>query len=161
MWDDCDSSPKEEKIEEVENLCSMALDEEEQEVNQIKFSDFFELSHDELLEAFHEPMHDSTSLEKRLNNMKSMHKSLNEKYHESSNIISSLKIKNSLLTSKLNKISSNTNDHTEKDSLTNSMKCHLKKLKDEIRSLKSENYILTSRLQNLDDISNNLNILKA
>ena len=71
-------------------------------------------------------MHDSTSLAKILNNMKPMHKSLNKKYYESSNIISSFKIENSLLTSKLNEISSNTNDHTEKDNLISSMKCHLK-----------------------------------
>ena len=91
-------------------------------------------------------MHDSTSLEKRLNNTKSMHKSLNEKYHESSNVIFSLKIKNSLLTSKLNEMSSNINYHTEKDSLINYIKCHFKELKDEIRGLKSENHILTSTL---------------
>ena len=106
-------------------------------------------------------MHDSTSLAKRLNNMKSIHKSLNEKYHKSSNIISFLKIKISLLTFQLNEMSSNTNDHTKKDSLINSMKYHLKELKDDIRSLKSENCILTSRLQNLDDISKDMNILKA
>ena len=56
--------------------------EEESEVNQIKHSDFFDLSYDELLDAFHELMHDSTLLAKWLNNMKSMHKNLNEKYHE-------------------------------------------------------------------------------
>ena len=58
-------------------------------------------------------------------------------------------------------MSSNTNNNTEKDNLINSMKCHLKELKDKIRSLKSKNYILTSRLQNIDDISNNMDILKA
>ena len=97
-------------------------------------------------------MHDSTSLAKKLNSMKSMHKSLNEKYNESSNIIFSLKIENSLFTSKLNEMSSNTNDHTEKDNLISSMKCHLKELKDEIRCLKFENCHLTSRLQNINDI---------
>ena len=96
----------------------MALEwKEEAEVSAIEHSDFFDLSYDELLEAFHELMHDSTFIAKRLNNMKSMHKSLNEKYYESSNIISSLKIENSLLTSKLNEMSSNINDHTKKDSL--------------------------------------------
>ena len=124
----------------------MALKEEEQEVSQIKLLIFFDLSHDELLEAFIELMHDSTSLAKKLNSMKSMHKSLNEKYNESANIISSLKTKNSMLASKLNESSSNTNDHTEKDNLISSMKCHLKELKDEIRSLKSENSNLTFKL---------------
>ena len=93
--------------------------------------------------------------------MKSMHKNLNKKHNECSKVIATLKSKNLLLTSKLNEMSSNTNDHTEKDSLTNSMKYHLKELKDEIRSQKSKNCILTSRLQNIDDISNNMNILKA
>ena len=106
-------------------------------------------------------MHDSTSLAKKLNSMKSMHKSLNEKYNESANIIFSLKTKNSMLTSKINEMPSNTNDHTKKDNLISSMKCRLKELKDEIRSLKSENSNLTSRLQNIDDISSNMNILKA
>ena len=72
-----------------------------------------------------------------------MHKSLNEKYHERSNIITSLKIENSLLTSKVNEMSSNTNNNTKKDSLINSMECHLKELIDKIRSLKSENHSLT------------------
>ena len=58
-------------------------------------------------------------------------------------------------------MSSNTSNNTEKDNLINSMKYHLKELKDEIRSLKSENCILTLRLQNIDDISNNMDILKA
>ena len=77
-------------------------------------------------------MHDSTSLAKKLNSMKSMHKSLNEKYKESSNIIFSLKIENSLITSKLNEMSSNTNDHIEKDNLISSMKCHLKDFMEEL-----------------------------
>ena len=58
-------------------------------------------------------------------------------------------------------MSSNISNNTEKDNLINSMKCHLKELKNKIRKLKSENYILTPRLQNKDDISNNTNILKA
>ena len=91
----------------------MALEDEEQEVSQIELFNFFELSYYELLEAFIELMHDSTSLAKKLNSMKTMHKSLNKKYKESSNIISFLKIKNSMLTSKLNEMSSNTNDHTK------------------------------------------------
>ena len=90
-----------------------------------------------------------------------MHRNLNEKYHESSNVISTLKSENSLLTFKLNEMSSNINDYSEKDNLINIMKYHLEKFKDEIRSLKSENYTLTSRLQNLDDISNDINILKT
>ena len=106
-------------------------------------------------------MHDSTSLAKKLNSMKSIHKILNEKYKESSNIIFSLKIENSLITFKLNKMSSNTNDHIEKDNLISSMKCHLKELNDEIKSLKSENCHLTSKLQNIDNILSNMNILKA
>ena len=57
----------------------MALEgEEEPEVKQIEHSNFSNLSHDELLEAFHELMHDSTSLVKWLNKMKFMHKNLNE-----------------------------------------------------------------------------------
>ena len=106
-------------------------------------------------------MHDSTSLAKKLNSIKSMHKSLNEKYKESSNNISSLKIENSMLTFKLNEKSSNTNDHTEKDNLISSMKYQLEELKDEIRSLRYENYHLTSRLQNIDDILNNMDVLNT
>ena len=56
-------------------------------------------------------------------------------------------------------MSSNTNDYTKKDNLISSLKCHLKELKDEIRSLKSDNSNFTSRLQNIDDISSNMNIL--
>ena len=41
------------------------------------------------------------------------------------------------------------------------MKSRLEKLKVEIRSLKSENYTLTSRLHNLDDVADGMNILKA
>ena len=112
----------------------------------MEHSNFSDLSYDELLKAFRKLMYDSTLLTKWLNNMKSMHKNLNEKYHESSNDISILKLENSLLTSKLNEMSSNISDYFEKDNLINTMKCHLEKLKDEIRSLKSENCTLTSRL---------------
>ena len=57
----------------------MALEgEEEQEVNSIEPFDYLDLSYDELLEAFHKLMYDYTLLAKRLNNMKSMHKNLNE-----------------------------------------------------------------------------------
>ena len=80
-------------------------------------------------------MHDSTLLAKWLNNMKSMHRDLKEKYHESFNVISTLRSENSLLTSKLNEMSSNENDYSEKDNLLNIMKCHLEKLKIKIRSL--------------------------
>ena len=121
-WDDCDSSFDEEENEKVAHICFMALEDEEQEVSQFESSDFSDLSHDKLLVAFIELMHDSTSLAKKLNSMKSMHKSLNEKYKESSNIISSLKIENSLLTSKLNEMSNNIIDHTKKDNLISSMK---------------------------------------
>ena len=97
------------------NLCFMALEgEEETEVNTINHSNFFDLSYDELLEAFHELMHDSALLAKWLNNMKSMHRDLQEKYHESSNVISTLRSKNSLLTSNLNEMSSNKNEYFEK-----------------------------------------------
>ena len=53
---------------------------------------------------------------------------------------------NSLLTSKLNEMSSNVNDYSEKDNLLNTRKCHLEKLKIEIRSLQSKNCTLTTRL---------------
>ena len=81
-------------------------------------------------------MHDYTSLAKRLNNMKSMHRNLIEKYHESSNLILTLKSKNSLLTSKLNDMSSSVNDYSEKDNLINTIKYHLEKLNDEIKKSK-------------------------
>ena len=92
----------------------MALEGEEQEVSPLELSDFSDLSHDELLEAFIELVHDFTSLAKKLNIIKSMHKNMYEKYKESSNIILTLKIEKSLLTSKLNEMSSNTIDHTKK-----------------------------------------------
>ena len=44
----------------------MALEDEEQEVSKFEPSDFSDLSHDELLEAFLELMHDSTSLAKKI-----------------------------------------------------------------------------------------------
>ena len=87
---------------------------EEQEVNSIESLDYSNLSYNELLEAFHELMHDSILLTKWLNNMESMHKNLNEKYHKSSNVIAILKLKNSLLTSKLNEMSSNICDCSKK-----------------------------------------------
>ena len=90
-----------------------------------------------------------------------MHKNLNVKYKESATIISSLEIKNSVLTSKLNKMPSNTDEQNEKDNLISSLKCQLENLSDEMRSLRSENYYLTSRLQSVDDISNNMDSLKT
>ena len=139
----------------------MALEgEEEQEVNSIEPSDYFYLPYDELLEGFHKLMHDSTLLAKRLNNMKSMHKNLNKKHHESSKVIAILKSENSLLTSKLNKMSSNVCDCSEKDNLINTIIGHLEKNQLEIESLKTENCTLTSRLHSLDHISDSMNILK-
>ena len=87
-------------------------------------------------------------------------KPINEKYHESFKVIVDLKLKNSLLTSKLNEMSSNVCDCTKKDNLINIMTSHLEKLQIEIRSLKIKNYTLTSRLHSLDDISDSMNILK-
>ena len=58
-------------------------------------------------------------------------------------------------------MSSNISDYSEKDNLKNTIKSHLEMLKVEIRSLKSKNCTLTSRLFNLDDISDGMNILKA
>ena len=99
-WDDYASSFEEEQTKDRTKLCLIALEEEEeQEVNLIKPSDYSNLPYDELLEAFHELMHDSTFLAKRLNNMKFMHKNLNGKHHERSKVIATLKSKNSLLTS--------------------------------------------------------------
>ena len=90
-WDDYVSSSEEDENEEIANLRFMALEgEEETEVNIIEHCDFSDLSYNKLLESFHELMHDSTSLAKKLNNMKSMHRNLNKKYHESSNVIYTL-----------------------------------------------------------------------
>ena len=86
-------------------------------------------------------MHDSTLLAKRLNNIKSLHKNLNKKHHESSKVIASLKSENSQLTSKLNEMSSNVCDCSEKDNLINTMIGHHEKLQIEIKSLKTENYL--------------------
>ena len=61
----------------------------------------------------------------------------------------------------LNEMSSNVSNYSEKDNLINTIKSHLEKLKVEIRSLKSENYTFISRLHNLDDISDGMNILKV
>ena len=160
-WDDCDTSSDEEENAEVALIYLMALEGEEQEVSQLELSDFSELSHDELLEAFCELMHDSTSLAKKLNNMKSMHKDLNEKYKESTTIITSLETENSVLNSKLNEMSGNTDELNEKDILIRSLKCQLENLNNDMRSLRSENSYLTSRLQNFDDISFTIDKLKA
>ena len=63
--DDYASSSEEDEIEEQANLYFMALEgEEELEVSSIELFDFFDLSYDELLEVFHELMHDSTLLAK-------------------------------------------------------------------------------------------------
>ena len=65
-WDEYVRSSEEDENEEVTNLYFIALEgEEETKVNIIEHSDFSDLSYDELLEAFHELMHDSTSLAKR------------------------------------------------------------------------------------------------
>ena len=91
-WDDSDSSFEEEQTEERANLCLMAHEgEEEQEISSIEPTDYLDLSYDELLEAFHEFMHDSTILAKKLINMKFMHKNLNEKHNENSKVIATLK----------------------------------------------------------------------
>ena len=93
--------------------------------------------------------------------MKSMHKNLNKKHHESSKVIAILKSENSLITSKLNKMSSNVCDCSKKYNLINTMTSHLEKLQIEIRSLKTKNCTLTFRLHSLDNISDSMNILKA
>ena len=160
-WDDYDSSSDKEENAEVAHLCLMALEDEEQEVSKFEPSDFSDLSHDELVEAFCELMHDSTSLARKLNNMKVMHKNLDEKYNESSIIISSLESENTLLKSKLNEMSSNTDELNEKNILISSLKCQLENINNDMRSLRSENSYLTSRLQNLDDISTTIDNLKA
>ena len=67
-WDDSDSSSsKKEQVEERANLCLMAYEDSEDEVCS---NDFLDFTFDELLEAFHELMHDSTLLAKKLNDMK-------------------------------------------------------------------------------------------
>ena len=54
----------------------MAHEDSEDEVSS---NNFLDSTFDELLEAFYELMHDSTLLAKKLNDMKIMHKDLNDK----------------------------------------------------------------------------------
>ena len=74
--------------------------------------------------------------------MKSIHKNLNEKHHESNIFIETLKLENLLLTSKLNEMYNNVCDCFEKDNLINTMTGHLEKLQIEIRSLKLKTALL-------------------
>ena len=112
-WDDSDcSSSKEEQVEERANLCLLVYEDSEDEVCSNDFSDF---TFDELLEAFHELMHDSTLLTKKLNDMKIIHKDLNDKLNIAHTNAEVLKSKNSVLTSKLHELSKSNYDHVKLD----------------------------------------------
>ena len=87
VWEDSDSSSSEEEQEEERaNLCLMAHEDSEDEISSNDFSDF---TFEELLEAFHELMHDSTLLAKKLNDMKIMHKDLNDKLNTTHTMLKS------------------------------------------------------------------------
>ena len=108
-WDDSDnSSSKEEQVEERANLYLMAHDDSEDEVYSNNYSDF---TFDELLETFHELMHDSTLLVRKLNDLKIMHKDLNKKLNVAHTNAKVLKYENSVLTSKLHESSNSNHDH--------------------------------------------------
>ena len=112
-WDDSDSSSsKEEQVEEKANLCLMVHEDSDDEVCSNDFSDF---TFDELLEAFHKLMYDSILLVRKLNDIKIMHKDLNDKLNVSHTNAKMLKYENSILTSKLHELSNNNLDHDKLD----------------------------------------------
>ena len=92
--DDSDSSSfEEEQVEEKANLCLMAHVESEDKVYSNDFSD---ITFDELLEAFHELIYDSTHLAKKLNAKKIMHKDLNDKLNVAHTNAEALKFESSV-----------------------------------------------------------------
>ena len=90
----------------------MGHKESEDKVNRNDFSNFI---FEELLEAFHELMHDSTPLARKLDDIKIMHKDLNDKLNTAHTNAKILKSKNSVLTSKLHELSNNNNVHVKLD----------------------------------------------
>ena len=134
IWDDSDSSSDEESQDEKANICLMAQEEEEE--NEVSITDFSDLPYDDLLDAFIELMNESKLLAEKLNNTKSLHKDLTEKFNESSIISANLKSENSLLSSKINEL----ND------------LHAENLR-----LKSENSMLNFKLNDLVNSMDDLN----
>ena len=76
----------------------MVHEDSEEEVSNENLSDF---TFDELLDAFHELMHDSTKLAKKLNDMKIMHRNANTQLTEAHAEIEKLKSENKALTSNM------------------------------------------------------------
>ena len=109
-WDDNDNFSSEEQEEERANLCLMAHEDSEDEVSGNDFLDFI---FEKLLKAFYELMHDSTLLARKLNNMKIMHKDLNDKLNVAHINDEVSKSENSILTSMLHELSNNNHDHVK------------------------------------------------
>ena len=72
----------------------MVHEDSEEEVSNENTSDF---TFEELLDAFHELMHDSTKIAKKLNDMKIMHRNANTQLIEARAEIEKLKFKNKVL----------------------------------------------------------------
>ena len=81
--------------------CHFCSNNSEDEVCSNDFSNF---TFDELLEVFHELMHDSILLARKLNDMKIMHKDLNDKLNVVHTNAKVLKSENSVLASELHEL---------------------------------------------------------
>ena len=90
----------------------MVLEGIEDEVCSNDFSDF---TFDELLETFHKLMYDSTLLARKLNDIKVMHKNLNDKLTVAHTNAEILQSGNTIITSKLHELSNSNHDHDKPD----------------------------------------------
>ena len=144
-WDDSDtSSSEEEQHEERVNLCLMVHEDSKEEVSNENLLDF---TFDELLDAFHELMHDSTKLAKKLNDMKIMHRNANTQLTEAHAEIEKLKSENKVLTS---------NVHEESNIEKDKFKTEINELNETIKDLKHENSELKDKIVDLTSSTTNL-----
>ena len=126
------------------NLCLMAHEDSEDEVCSNNFSDF---TFDELLEVFHELMYDSTLLTRKLNDMKIMHKDLNDKLNIAHTNAEVLKSKNSVLTSKLCELSKSNHDHVKLDN--DKLIAEISKLELSVSNLYTKNNELNIKIDDM------------
>ena len=83
--------------------------------DEVSSNDFLDFTFEELLEAFYELMHDSTLIAKKLNDMKIIHKDLNDKLNTAHTNAKILKSENSVFSSRLHELSNNNNEHVKLD----------------------------------------------
>ena len=144
-WDDSDtSSSEEEQHEDRANFCLMVHGDSEEEVSNENSSDF---TFDELLDAFHELMHDSTQLARKLKDMKIMHRNANTQLNEAHAEIKKLKSENKALTS---------NMHEESNFEKGKLRTEINKLNGTIKDLEHENSELKDKILDLTSSTTNL-----